>query len=37
MATCQQLIDLSIMKPAVEQGFHPAYISSDLAMTNLHF
>jgi len=28
--------DLDIMKRALEQGFQPDYISSDLAMTNLH-
>jgi dihydroorotase len=28
--------DLNIMKQAVELGFHPDYISTDLAMTNLH-
>ena len=28
--------DLNIMKRALEQGFQPDYISSDLAMTNLH-
>ncbi len=28
--------DLDIMKRALEQGFHPDYISSDLAMVNLH-
>lgn len=28
--------DLRIMKAAVEQGFYPDYISTDLAMPNLH-